>query len=404
SGSARGAGRFASELAGDAAFASREFVPLLRGPLAEAVPAARFVPAPSAPEPGAAPPLRMENLQVVYPLGQLAPLRRYLPRKGYALGHAPVAGLHALRGVSLEIGPGLFGLLGPNGAGKTTLLRCIAGLQTPDRGTVRVFGAAHREAPGLLAPLIGYLPQNHGLYESMTLAEYLEYFALQTARTIQRARALHGDGGDELGRRLAGLAALDEPAARAAAIRSAAEQVNLAEHFNERLGGFSGGMKQRAGIARVLLQAPPILIVDEPTAGLDPVERVRVRLLLSQLAADRAVLFSTHIVDDLEQRCSQVAIMARGALRFSGPPAELQARLRGSVWEIMAEEREEPEALRGALLARGARVLFQVARGGREGFRVLATGAPPRDGARPVEPTLEDGLLWVLREGRAGTG
>lgn len=351
-------------------------------------------------------PIALSNIQVIYPFGGFEAVRRVLPGNGYGFGRQPAQGLHALKGIDLEIGRGLFGLLGPNGAGKTTLLRCIAGLMDPTRGTVRLFGAAHREAPGALAPLIGYLPQNHGHYESMTLSEYLDYFATLTARTLLAARTLEGTATPApgvpralLAERYARLEALEDPAARARAVARAIEEVNLSGHANDRIGGFSGGMKQRAGIARILLQAPPILIVDEPTAGLDPVERVKVRVLLSQLAAERTVLFSTHIVEDLEDTCNAVGILLAGRLLFSGTPEQLQREWEGRVWEVFAESASDADRVRASLVERGARVLFQVARGGREGFRVLAPGVPAPS-ANPVQPTLEDALLAKLAEGR----
>jgi len=351
----------------------------------------------------AATPIRLENIQVVYSTASTS-WKRYIPTKGFAIGRRPTVGLHALRGVTSEIGTGLHGLLGPNGAGKTTLLRCVAGLIEPTRGTVRLFGAAHRDSADKLAPLIGYLPQNHGHYESMTLYEYLDLFATLTSNTVARARALHGVQGDELGARLAALTSLDTQASRHRAISRAVDEVNLLEFAHERIGGFSGGMKQRAGIARVLLQAPPILIVDEPTAGLDPVERVKVRLLLSQLAAERTVIFSTHIVEDLEQTCRSIGILLQGRMVYSGTPAELRDRLQGRVWEVLSEEGTDPEQLRRDAVRRGARILFQIVRSGREGFRVLAPGDIAMDRAQRVTPTLEDALLATLNESRLGAG
>lgn len=347
-------------------------------------------------------PITLSNIQVIYPLWTMRSLRHLLPGKRYALGRRPLEGVHALHGISAEIPQGLYGLVGPNGAGKTTLLRCIAGLLEPTRGTVRLFGVAHREARAELAPLIGYLPQSHGHYEAMSLYEYLEYFSLHTARTILRARALHqGETSSELLRRLQQLNALSEPVPRDRAIRRAVEEVNLSPHLHEKIGGFSGGMKQRAGIARILLQAPPILIVDEPTAGLDPVERVKVRLLLSQLAAERTVLFSTHIVEDLEHTCQAVGVLIGGRLAFHGTPDRLKQRWNEQVFEVLANPTDDPESFRQSLLARGCRVLFQVARGGREGFRVLGSREAMPEGATLVPPTLEDALLATLGERRA---
>ncbi len=344
-------------------------------------------------------PIRFENIQVFYER-DASGWKRYIPQRGYALGRRPPEGLHALRGVSGEIGVGLYGLLGPNGAGKTTLLRCIAGLLEPTRGTIRLFGAAHRDSAARLAPLIGYLPQNHGHYESMTLYQYLEHFATLTSLTVARARSIPSRKDPQITERLGRLVALDTPAARHLAISRAIEEVNLAEFAHECISGFSGGMKQRAGIARVLLQAPPILIVDEPTAGLDPVERVKVRLLLSQMASERTIIFSTHIVEDLEQTCNAIGIMLQGRLVYSGPPESLRARLEGRVCEIMGARDEAADAARTAAERAGARVLFQVARGGSEGVRLLLPEGVRIEQAKPVLPTLEDALLATLGEHR----
>lgn len=365
------------------------FLRLVPRPSGEAASAATTRPATEAP-------LSLGNIQVLFPPAGLRAIRAALPVR---LGGRPTDGVHALRGIDLSLERGLFGLLGPNGAGKTTLLRCIAGLMEPTRGTVRVFGIAHREAPGRLAPLIGYLPQGHGQYDWMTLREYLSYFATLTARTVERARAEEGSRGGEsiLLDQLARLAVLDSPADRAEAVRRAAEEVNLLDHLDRRVGGFSGGMRQRAAIARVLLQSPPILIVDEPTAGLDPVERVKVRALLTRLARERLVLFSTHIIEDLEQGCDRLGILDGGALVYSGPAEDLRGRVAGRVWEVLTEgEGQAPDALREDLHRAGCRILYQVVRGHREGYRVLSASPPAGGRARQVVPSLEDALLATL--------
>lgn len=344
-----------------------------------------------------APPLDFRSVRVIYPDTGWKAAKRVLPRKGVPLGRAPVTGVEALGGVTLTIEPGLFGLLGPNGAGKTTLMRAAAGLLEPTRGTVRVFGATHRESGPAIAPLVGYLPQTHGLYEWMTLYEYLDYFATLTARTLQRASA-SGGGAGLVEMQLSRLVALQRRGDRVRAIQRAAEEVHLEDFLHERVGSFSGGMKQRAGFARLLLQSPPILIVDEPTAGLDPVERVKVRLLLSQLAQSRTVIFSTHIVEDLEHACDQLGVLARGRLVFSGTPAELLRRWDGRVWEAAVAGDGDAEVLRDRLARAGARVLSRYARGEGEGLRFLGT-ADSCTGARRVEPTLEDALLGSLDPG-----
>lgn len=296
---------------------------------------------PATPLPGA-PPILLRNIQMIYPAEGLRGLR---DRFRHTAARAEV---HALHGIDLRIDNGLFGLLGPNGAGKTTLLRTIAGLQDPTRGTVRLFGLSHREAPAELAPLVGYLPQNNGLYEWMTLYQYLQFFATLMAEPLSRAKAIHSSD-SPITRRLETLRALEDPQTRHDAVMEAIAAVNLAPVAHARLGGFSGGMKQRAGIARILLQSPPILLVDEPTAGLDPIERVNIRLLLSRLAQQRLVIFSTHIVEDLEQTCDRIAILDKGRLLYTGTPEHLRD-LAGTTTESGTPE-TEPPTLEAALLA-----------------------------------------------------
>ncbi len=337
------------------------------------------------------PVVSLTNIHVIYPPGGLKGLQSYLPGRW-----GGVPGLAALDGISLEMERGLFGLLGPNGAGKTTLLRSLAGLHEPTRGTVRLFGVSHREARGQLAPLIGYLPQTHGHYDEMTLYDYLDYFGMLTAQNLRAAQALSGEG-SRLGSELRGLAELETPAQRHRAIHRAAEEVNLSEFLQQKLGTFSGGMKQRAGIARVLLQAPPILIIDEPTAGLDPMERIRVRMLLANLAADRLVIVSTHIVEDLEENCDRLAILNRGRLAYLGSPEGLKESWDGRIWEILFDEGKKEELVQRGLPSENVRVLSQVVERGLSGYRVLST-APPGPNSREVKPTLEDALLAILGE------
>ncbi|CAN5243974.1 hypothetical protein BH09SUM1_BH09SUM1_10250 [soil metagenome] len=344
---------------------------------------------------GGAPPLvSLSNIQVIFPPTGWRAVVDKLPIKLRPARFRRELGVHALNAVHLQMERGLFGLLGPNGAGKTTMLRAIAGLLEPTRGTVRLSGVSHREAPAQLAPLIGYLPQNHGHYDWMTLYEYLEFFAMLTAQTLQKAQAVE-PADSPLQSQLARLSALQNPDTRRDAILAAVNEVNLNGALHQRIGSFSGGMKQRAGIARVLLQAPPIIIVDEPTAGLDPVERVKVRLLLSRLAETRLVIFSTHIVEDLDQSCNAVAILNRGRLVFHGSPAELRQQWAGKFWEVLPQESEGIEDLRTRVVAAGGQVLFQVLRNGREALRILSTNSPATN-ALSVEPTLEDALLAVL--------
>ncbi|MCC5876977.1 MAG: efflux RND transporter permease subunit [Candidatus Sumerlaeia bacterium] len=343
--------------------------------------------------------LSLSNIQVIYPPTGIAAIRANLPAR---LGGKPGTGVHALKGINWSMDRGLVGLLGPNGAGKTTLLRCMAGLLEPTRGSVRLYGVSHREAPGRMAPLIGYLPQGHGQYDWMTLEQYLDYFATLTARSVERALTLETAeaGREALLSPFRTLATLDDPRSRREAIQRAVEEVNLVSELKRRVGTFSGGMRQRAALARVLLHSPPVLIVDEPTAGLDPVERVKVRALLSRLAKERLVLFSTHIIEDLEQGCDHLAILDQGALVYTGSPEALRQQLEGRVWEVLENGAgEKPPTLRNQLVESGCRILYQVVREDGQGYRVLSQKKPAAggSGSRAVTPSLEDALLSVLK-------
>ena len=344
---------------------------------------------------GEASPLQLRNIQVIFSTSHIAALRTKLPKR---IGGTPrgAGSVHALRGVTLEMKTGIFGLLGPNGAGKTTLMRAMAGVLEPTRGSVRVFGLSHRDAPGLLAPLIGYLPQNHGHYDWMTLRQYLDYFATLTAGTLSRARSL-GTDFPALSEHLGRLSELADPHSRRTAVDRAMAEVNLGHVADQRIGTFSGGMKQRAGIARLILQAPPILLVDEPTAGLDPIERVNVRLLLARLAEKHLIVLSTHIVEDLEQNCDTLAILDKGEIIYHGGADELRARCAGLVWDVPSQAAAR-EDFRSRLVAGGGRVLYQVLARDIDATRVLSKGSPA-PGAVPVSATLEVALLVSLSRG-----
>jgi ABC-type multidrug transport system ATPase subunit len=346
--------------------------------------------------------LRVRNLQVWFPPRGFRALLRWLPARLRRTLRIPSDGVQALHGVSLDLDHGLFGLLGPNGAGKTTLMRAIAGLQTTDRGSVRIAGMLQRDDPALLAPLIGYLPQDQGWYGWMTLREYLEFFALVWGRTIDRAIALQGSDGP-LASLLASLAPLNTAEQRAAAIERVAHEVNLHAELDRRLDTFSGGMRQRAGIARLLLQAPPIIIVDEPTAKLDPVERVKVRLLLSRLARRRLVIFSTHLVEDLDQSCDLIGIMVQGRIVYLGSPDDLSTTVAAQLWEAHAHDNAQLDSLRANAATAGAMVVDQQVRGGKTILRAIGTSCPDGWIPVPVEPTLEQSLLSTLEAHHHGT-
>jgi ABC-type multidrug transport system ATPase subunit len=273
----------------------------------------------------------------------------------------------ALDRVSLEIGSGMFGLVGPNGAGKTTLMRIICGILEPTRGKVTVNEIdieQHREE---LQAMIGYLPQEFGTYENMTAHQFLDYQAL--------------------------LRGIRDPQKRAQAVGDALRAVHLEQERGTRIRSFSGGMKQRIGIAQTLLHLPRILVVDEPTAGLDPRERIRFRNLLAELARERVVVFSTHIIEDISSSCSQVAVLDQGRLKFLGSPRELAARAQGAVWQVDVPE-EDFESVRER-----HRVVYHLREGESIRVRILAA-AQPLPKAKAVLPTLEESYLWLLERGQ----
>src|ERR1700675_1896601 len=221
-----------------------------------------------------------------------------------------------LRNVQLEIGPGVVGLLGPNGAGKSTLMRILATVTRPTEGRVQWNDADIARHPDPLRAVLRYLPQDFGVYPHLTALEFLEYLA-----------AVKGLDGATARRRIDELLAV----------------VNLGDARDRQLGGFSGGMKQRVGIAQALLNDPQLLTVEEPTAGLDPEERVRFRNLLSELSGERIVILSTHIVSDIEAVATNIAILAQGRLLAHGAPEELLATVDGKIWEVIVPTAEFAE-------------------------------------------------------------
>lgn len=275
--------------------------------------------------------------------------------------------VRALRDVNLTIGANMFGLLGANGAGKTTLMRIIAGLLRPTHGRVCVFGhdlSAAKEKQATKA-FLGYLPQELGLYPALTAREFLDYVAILKGITDQTKRRRQ--------------------------IESALEKVRLSDAADRRLKTYSGGMKRRVGIAQALLGDPKLLIVDEPTAGLDPEERVRLRNLLSDMAQTCTVILSTHIVEDISQSCNDLAVLDEGRVLFRGSPRDLITQARGQVWHITVANGERPD--NGLLTVSTLQLQDSVQ------YRVL--GQP--DGRyNPVstEPSLEDGYLWLMHSAR----
>jgi ABC-2 type transport system ATP-binding protein len=283
------------------------------------------------------------------------------------LGKTYSGNVQALRSVSLGVKPGVLGLLGPNGAGKSTLMRILATITRPTSGRVLWNSDDLASRPDPLRSVLGYLPQDFGVYPNLSATEFLDYLAAVKGLRSGAAR-----------RRISELLAL----------------VNLADVAKRPLGGYSGGMRQRVGIAQALLNDPQLLVVDEPTAGLDPEERVRFRNLLSELSGERIVILSTHIVSDIEAVATQIAILAHGQLLAYGAPEELLAKVTGKIWEVVV-----PTAELATLRAKHL-VSSTAHRSDGVHARIIASFAPSGS-ARSLEPTLEDAYLAVLATQRA---
>ncbi|HKW13145.1 MAG TPA: ABC transporter ATP-binding protein [Candidatus Krumholzibacteria bacterium] len=271
-------------------------------------------------------------------------------------------GVRGLDDFSLELAPGILGLLGPNGAGKSTLMRILATITRPTDGRVTWNGTDIVKSPDGLRAELGYLPQDFGIYPNLSPLEFLEYIG--AAKGLERAACR---------RRIDELLVL----------------VNLTDARKRPLGGFSGGMRQRVGIAQALLNDPKLLIVDEPTAGLDPEERVRFRNLLSDLSGERIVILSTHIVSDVEATATHIALINKGRLLVSAVPEVLMKKVEGRVWEWIVASSELT-----AVKARH-RVSATIRRS--DGVRVRAlSDVQPAPGAQPVTPNLEDAYLMFV--------
>src|SRR5579863_5985444 len=273
-------------------------------------------------------------------------------------------GTQALQNVSLSIPQGMFGLLGPNGAGKSTLMRTLATLQEADSGSARMDGIDVLRDKDQVRKVLGYLPQEFGLYPKVTAEALLSHFA-----------ALKG---------------IENAKERREVVRALLQQTNLYDHRNKPLGSFSGGMKQRFGIAQALLGNPRLIIVDEPTAGLDPEERVRFHNLLSAIGENIIVILSTHIVSDVSDLCGRMAVINQGRVLVTGEPAVLVNELQGRVWKksIDASELEAHKTQYRVVLVR----LFA----GRTLIHVLNEHQPGA-GFEPVAPDLEDLYFATIR-------
>ncbi|HBC79733.1 MAG TPA: ABC transporter ATP-binding protein [Bacteroidales bacterium] len=270
----------------------------------------------------------------------------------------------ALSCVSLNIGNGMFGLLGPNGAGKTTLMRIICGILEQSYGKVWINGLDTQKKREELQGLIGYLPQEFGSYENMTAHEYLHYQAM--LKNIIDAKS------------------------REERVTYVLKAVHMEERRHEKIGSYSGGMKQRMGIALILLHLPRILVVDEPTAGLDPRERIRFRNLLVELSRERVVIFSTHIIEDISSSCNQVAVLNRGKLRYLGKPSDMTKEAEGHVWQCKMPAGEFGKFVEEHL------VVHHMSEGENVRMRVISESRP-EENAVIATPNLEDAYLWLLR-------
>jgi ABC-2 type transport system ATP-binding protein len=278
-------------------------------------------------------------------------------------------GVRALSDVTLTIPPGMFGLLGPNGAGKSTLMRTIATLQPPDSGSIRFRDIDVLAQPERLREVLGYLPQEFGLYPNMSAEAILDHFAT-----------------------LKGVEAAGE---RKELVQGLLQQVNLYDVRKKSVGGYSGGMKQRLGIAIALAGSPKLLIVDEPTAGLDPTERNRFLNLLADIGEDVVVILSTHIVEDVRELCSQMAIINKGEMVLQGDPQRILEEVRGRIWRrtvprSQADDYRAQYQVISARLAAGATVLH------------VYSDQNPGDGFEQVDPDLEDVYFHRLASASGG--
>lgn len=273
-------------------------------------------------------------------------------------------GARALRGISLEIPQGMFGLLGPNGAGKSTLMKILATLLEPDNGSAQLDGLDLVIQKDETRKILGYLPQEFGVYPKMPAIDLLDHLAIMKGITNRKERKETVDG--------------------------LLQQTNLWDNRKKALGGYSGGMKQRFGIAQALLANPKLIIVDEPTAGLDPAERNRFLNLLSGIGRNVVVILSTHIVEDVRELCSRMAIISQGQLLLEGAPNQAIEALKGHVWKKIVVTDAEREALEKDLHVISTHLV-----GGLNEVRVYAAGSPGADFV-PAEGDLEDVYFFNL--------
>ena len=282
------------------------------------------------------------------------------------VSHVYPNGTRALDDATLEIPKGMFGLLGPNGAGKSTLMRCIATLQTPSSGSIQFGDLDVLKQPEALRATLGYLPQDFGVYPRVSALDLLDHLAV--------------------------LKGIGNAAQRKDTVETLLQQVNLWAVRKKAVAGFSGGMRQRFGIAQALIGSPQLIIVDEPTAGLDPEERNRFNNLLAEIGQNVVVILSTHIVDDVSDLCSRMAIIDNGRIVLSGQPAELVRALQGRIFRRALAREQLAEA------QKSFNVISTRLRAGQTVIHVVADSAP--EGFEPVEGGVEDLYFSTLALGR----
>lgn len=266
-------------------------------------------------------------------------------------------GVHALNNISLDIPQGMYGLLGPNGAGKSTLMRTLATLQEPDSGEIFLGELDILKQKDKVRQTLGYLPQEFGLYPKAKAEDLLDYFAV--------------------------LKGITNKTSRKEVVEALLKQTNLWEKRRQKLGGFSGGMKQRFGVAVALLGNPRLMIVDEPTAGLDPAERVRFLNLLSELGENSVVILSTHIVEDVSELCTRMAIIDKGRILQEAEPLKAVDGLKGKIWRRIVEKSLLPK------LEQEHKIISTKLLSGRTVVHIYSE-EDPGDGFEPVAPDLED--------------
>ncbi len=278
--------------------------------------------------------------------------------------HKRFGDVHAMNNINLDLGPGLFGLLGPNGAGKSTLMRTLATLQNPDEGIITYDGVDIIEQPDIIRSTLGYLPQDFGVYPRMSALALLDHIAI--------------------------LKGLTNKGERKEQVETLLQMVNLWTHKSASVATFSGGMRQRFGIAQALLGDPHLIIVDEPTAGLDPLERQRFLDILSRAGDDKIIILSTHIIEDVRDLCTDMGVMGDGKLIVRGAPEDLVERIEGKVWTQRFESDEYVDGLKKSMPVLSTRRL--------RGATVVSVLAPtsPGKGWERRDELLEDAYFAYL--------